>query len=57
MRLKRTEPDSCDNCISVMKNEPMSSCKNHKRLLPSKYKLTELICEDGYEDDNSRLIT
>ena len=54
MKLKRVEPDSCANCIS-MQQAQNNHCKFHNKNI-SKHHLYNIICEDGYEDDGSRFI-
>lgn len=58
MRLKKTEPDSCGNCIHYQKTLHSHFCKIYKKYLP--IELFEdpntIVCEDGYEDDGSRYV-
>ncbi len=60
MRLKIVEPDSCDNCKYIIKANNVAYdwyCDFHKECLPVSIIIAnKIICEDGYEDDGSRII-
>ena len=57
MKLKRVEPDSCNNCrrLGFGKDNHRSFCLKFNYNIGAN-NITKLICENGYEDSGDRSI-